>query len=145
MTVQRGPAEGIPRFELNLDRVTISRRSIDSVISCVQKICTEPSVHSTGFRYRQWNFDAAECREHCRQCLQKFCLRPVESFTAWRIWCCHARFEKAFDIVVVHRKDARDTSERWFGVTGVESSVVRESSGQQTVQIANTLDFGEVE
>ena len=33
---QRGPAEEIPRFHLNLDRVTIDCRSIDSTISCVQ-------------------------------------------------------------------------------------------------------------
>ena len=39
---QRGPVEEIPRFELNLDRVTICRRSIDSAISCVQSYVRNP-------------------------------------------------------------------------------------------------------
>ena len=39
---QRGPVEKIPRFELNLDRVTISRRSIDSAICCVQSFVRDP-------------------------------------------------------------------------------------------------------
>ena len=41
--------------------------------------------------------------------------------------------KKAYDVVVARQKNARDTSERWFGVASVESSVVRESSGQQGV------------
>ena len=39
---QRGPAEEIPRFQLNLDRVTIDHRSIDSAICCVQSFVREP-------------------------------------------------------------------------------------------------------
>ena len=58
---QRGPAEEMPRFQLNLDSVTFDRRSIDSAICLCAKFCTGLSVHSAGFLYRQWNFDAAEC------------------------------------------------------------------------------------
>ena len=39
---QRGPVEETPRFELNLDRVTISRRSIDPAICCVQSLLRNP-------------------------------------------------------------------------------------------------------
>ena len=39
---QRGPVEEIPRFELNLDHVTNSRRSIDSAICCVQNFVRNP-------------------------------------------------------------------------------------------------------
>ena len=46
---------------------------------------------------------------------------------------------------MVRRKVARDTSERWFGVASVESSVVGESSGQQAVRISNVVEVGEVE
>ena len=56
-----------------------------------------------------------------------------------------ADLKRAFDVVVVRRKYARDTSERWFGVSGVESSVVGESPGQQAVRISNIVDVGEVE
>ena len=40
---------------------------------------------------------------------------------------------------MVHRKDARDTSERRFGVASVACSVVGESSGQQAVRISNVV------
>ena len=53
--------------------------------------------------------------------------------------------KKAHGVVAVRRKDARDTSEGWFGVNGVESSVIGESSGQQGVRISNVVEVGEVE
>ena len=46
---------------------------------------------------------------------------------------------------MVRRKDARDTSERWFGVASVASSVVGESSGQQAVRILIVAEVGQVE
>ena len=56
-----------------------------------------------------------------------------------------ADLKRAYDVVVVRRKDARDTSERWFGVGNVASSVVGESSGQQDVRISNVIEVGQVE
>ena len=53
--------------------------------------------------------------------------------------------KKAYDVVVVRRKDARDTSERGFAVDSVESSVVGESSGQQEVRVSNIVEVGEME
>ena len=54
--------------------------------------------------------------------------------------------KKAYDVVVVRRKDARDTtSERWFGVTSVGSSVVGESSGQQGIRFRKIVQVEEVE
>ena len=47
--------------------------------------------------------------------------------------------KRAYDVVVVRQKDARDTSERWFGVGSVASSAVGESSTQQAVRISNVL------
>ena len=52
--------------------------------------------------------------------------------------------KREYNVVVVRRKDARDTSERWFGVASVEPSVVGESSGQQAVRISN-VEVGQVE
>ena len=56
-----------------------------------------------------------------------------------------ADLKRAYDVVVVRWKDARDTSEWCFGVTSVESSVVGESSGQQAVRISNVVEVGQVE
>ena len=53
--------------------------------------------------------------------------------------------KRAYDVVVVRRKDARDTSERWFGVGSVASSAVGESSAQQAVRISNVLEVDQVE
>ena len=52
--------------------------------------------------------------------------------------------KKAYDVVVVRRKVARDTTERWFSEASVESSVVGESSGQQGVRISNIVEVREV-
>ena len=53
--------------------------------------------------------------------------------------------KRAYDVVVVRRTDARDTSERWIGVASVASSVVGESSGQQAVRISKVVEVGQVE
>ena len=52
--------------------------------------------------------------------------------------------KKAHDVVVVQRKDARDASQKWFGVASVESTVVGESSVQRGVRISNIDEVGEV-
>ena len=52
---------------------------------------------------------------------------------------------KAYDVVVVRRKEARDTSERWFGVRSVESSEVGEPSYRAGVRISNVVEVGQVE
>ena len=52
--------------------------------------------------------------------------------------------KRAFDVVVVRRKEIRDTSERWFGVTSVASSAVGESSSPQGVRISNVVEVGQV-
>ena len=53
--------------------------------------------------------------------------------------------KRPYDVVVVRRKYALDTSERWFGVASVASSAVRESSGPQAVRISNVVEVGQVE
>ena len=53
--------------------------------------------------------------------------------------------KKAYDVVVVRRKEARDTSERWFGERSVESSEVGEPSRWAGVRISNVVEVGQVE
>ena len=52
---------------------------------------------------------------------------------------------KAYDVVVVRRKEARDTIERWFGVCSVESFEVGEPSCRAGVRISNVVEVGQVE
>ena len=53
--------------------------------------------------------------------------------------------KRAYDVVVVRRKDARDNSERCFGVASVASSAVGESSVPQVVRISDVVEVGQVE
>ena len=69
----------------------------------------------------------------------------MESHTAGGYGAVVNDLKKAYDVVVIHREDARDISERWFGVASVESSVVGESSVQQCVRISNVVEVGEVD
>ena len=52
---------------------------------------------------------------------------------------------KAYDAVVVRRKEARDTSERWFGVRSIESSEVGQPSCRAGVRISDVVEVGQVE
>ena len=52
---------------------------------------------------------------------------------------------KAYDVVFVRRKEARDTSERWFEVRSIESSKVGELSCWAGVRIFNVVEVGQVE
>ena len=47
--------------------------------------------------------------------------------------------------MVVRRKEARDTSERWFGVRSIESSEVGEPSSWTWVRISDVVEVGRVE
>ena len=142
---QRGPAVEIPRFHLNLDRVTIGHHSIDSAISFVQTFVRNPLFTQRDFftdngismLLSAVNVAGSVCQDSV---YDPWIVISPEWYTA-----VVADLKRAYDVVVVHRKDARDTSERWFGVASVASSVVGESSGQQAVRISNVLEVGQVE
>ena len=53
--------------------------------------------------------------------------------------------KKVYVAVVVMRKTARDTSERWFGVRCAESSVIGEPSYWTGVRISAVVEVGQVE
>ena len=141
---QRGRAEKIPRFQLNLDRVTIDRRSIDSAICCVKSFVWDPLFTQRDFfkdngismLLSAVNVAGSVCDDSV---YDPWTVILPEGYTA-----VVAHLKRAYD-VVVRWKDARDTSERWFGVASVESSVVGESSGQQVVRISNVVEVGQVE
>ena len=142
---QRGPTEEISRFELNLDRVTISHRSIDSTICCVQSYVRNPvfiqrdllTDKGISMLLSAVNIAGSVCDDSVYDQWNRILPEGYDAVVQ--------DLKKAYDVFVVCQKDARDTSERWFGVAGVESSVVRESSGQQGVRISNIVEVGEVE
>ena len=145
MLFQRGPTEEISRFELNLDRVTISHRSIDSTICCVQSYVRNPvfiqrDLHTDkgiSMLLSAVNIAGSVCDDSVYDQWNRILPEGYDAGVQ--------DLKKAYDVFLVCQKDARDTSERWLGVAGVESSVVRESSGQQGVRISNIVEVGEVE
>ena len=142
---QRGAAEEIPRFQPNLDRVTIDRRSIDSAICCVKNFVTDPLFTRRDFftdngismLLSAVNVAGSVCEDSV---YDPWTVMLPEGYAA-----VVADLKKSYDVVVVRQKDARDTFERWFGVASVESSVFGESSGQQAVRISNVVEVGQVE
>ena len=141
----RGPAEEIPLFVLNLNRVTYNRRGVESDISCVQRY-----VRNSLFTRRDFSTDKGISmllnfvNAASSVCEDSFydpwsCVPPEGHDVVVR------NLKRALDVVLVRQKDARDTSERWFGVNSVESSVIGESSSQQGVRVSNVVELGEVE
>ena len=142
---QRGPAEEKPGFQLDLDPVTTDRRSIVSAICWVQSFVRDPLFTQRDF-FRNNGFSMLLSAVNAAGSV---CEDSV--YDPWIVilpeGCAAvvADLKRAYDVVVVRRKDARDSSERWFGVGSVESSVVGESSGQQAVRISNVVEVGQVE
>ena len=142
---QRGPADEIPRFHLNLDRVTLDHRTIDSAICCVQSFVRDPlftqrdffTANGISMVLSAVNVAGGVCEDSV---YDPWAVISPEVYAA-----VVADLKKAYDVVVVRRTDARDTSERWFGVSSVASSVVGESSGPQAVRISNVVEVGQVE
>ena len=142
---QRDPAEEIPRFHLNLDRVTLDQRSIDSAICCVQSFVRDPLFTQRDFfkdngismLLSAVNVAGSVCED------SMYDPWPVISPEVYA--AVVADLKMAYDVVVVRRKEARDTCERWFGVDSVAFSAVGESSGLQGVQISNIVEVGRVE
>ena len=137
---QRGPGEEIPRFQLNLDRVSIDRRSIDSAICCVQRFVHEPLFTQRDFLTDNGISMLQSAVNVAVSVWEDSVYDPwtvilPEGYTAVVV-----DLKRAYDVVVIRRKGARDTSERWYGVASVESSVVEESSGQQAVRISNVVE-----
>ena len=142
---QRGPTEEIPRFELNLDRVTISRRSIDSAICCVQCFVRDRLFTQRDFFTDNGISMLLSAVNIAGSVSEDFIYEPWSVIIPEGNGAVVDDLKRAYDFVVLRHKEARDTSERWFGVASVESSVVGESSGQQAVLISNIVEVGEVE
>ena len=142
---QRGPAEEIPRFQINLDRVMIDHRAIESAVCCVQSFVRDPlftqryffTDNGISILLSAVNVAGSVCEDSV---YDPWAVIYPEGYAA-----VVSDLQKAYDVVVVRRKEARDTSERWFGVASVASSAVGASSGQQAVRISNVVEVGQVE
>ena len=137
--------EELPTFTVSLNGVSLSRRIVEQPIACVQSFVRSPRFtqrdffSDNGISFFVFAVNAAGSMREQSTCGPWANVLP-EGFEATLVG-----LRKAYDVVVVRRKEARDTSERWFGVRSVESSEVGEPSCRAGVRISNVVEPGQVE
>ena len=141
----RDSVEELPAFTVRLNGISLSRRLVEKSIACIQDF-----VRSSRFTQRDFFSDngvnllvsAVNAAGSLRD--QSTC-EPWASVLPDGYKATLVDLKKAYDVVVVRRKEARDTSERWFGVRSVESSEVGEPSCCAGVRISKVVEVGQVE
>ena len=141
----RDSVEELPAFTVKLNGIALSRRLLEKSIACVQDF-----VRSPGFTQRDFfsdngiNLLVSAVNAAGSMPDQSTC-EPWASVLPDSCVATLVDLRKKYDVVVVRRKDTRDTSERWFGVRSVESSEVGEPSCRAGVRISNVVEVGRVE
>ena len=140
----RGSVEELPAFTVNLDGVALNRRVVEKSIACTQSFLRSP-------RFTQRDFFSDNGIS-----LLVFVVKVAVSIrdqSTSEPWAnvlpkgCEATLvdlRKAYDAVVVKRKDAEDTSRRRFGVRSVDSSDVEEPSCWTGERISVHVEVGQV-
>ena len=141
----RDSVEEMPAFTVSLKGIDFNRRVVERSIACVQSFVRSPRItqrdffSDTGINLLVSAIDAAGSIRNQSNCEPWANVLP-EGYEATLV-----DLRKAYDAVVVRRKEARDTSERWFGVRSVESYEVGEPSCRAGVRISNVVEVGQVE
>ena len=141
----RDSAEELPAFTVSQTGIALNRRVVERSIACVQSFVRSPRFtqrdffSDNGINLLVSAIDAAGSLRDQSVCEPWANVLP-EGYEATL-----ADLRKSCDVVVVRRKEARDVSERWFGVRSVESSEVGEPSCRARVRISNVVEVGQVE
>ena len=141
----RESVEDLPAFTVKLAGIGLSRRLVEKSIACIQDFVRSPRFtqrdffSDNGVNLLVSAVNAAGSMRDQSSCERWANVLP-DGYEATL-----ADLRKAYDVVVVRRKEARDTSERWFRVRSVESSEVGESSGWAGMRISNVVEVGQVE
>ena len=114
-----------PAFTVSLNRIALNRRVGGTAIACGQSF-----VRSSRFTHRDFFSDnginlpvsAVNAADSMRD--QSIC-EPWANVLPEGYEATLVDLRKAYDAVVVRRKEARDTRKRWFGVRSIESFEVR--------------------
>ena len=141
----RDSVEELPAFIVSLNGIALSCRVVETSIACVQSFVHSP--HFTQLDFFSDNginlyvspINAAGSMRDQSTCEPWVNVLP-QGYEATLVG-----LKKAYDAVVVRRKYARDTSERWFGVPIEESSEVWEPSWRTGVRISDVVEVRLVE
>ena len=140
----RDSVEELPAFTGSLNGIALSRRLVEKSIACIQdfvfpRFTQRDFFSDDGIILLVSAINAAGSMRDQSTCEPWANVLP-DGYEATLV-----DLKKAYDVVVVRRKEARDTSERWFGVRSVESSKVGEPSCRAGVRISNVVEVGQVE
>ena len=133
----RDSVEELPPFTASLNGVALNRRVVETSIACVQSFVRSP-------RFTQCDFFSDNGINLLVSAVNAGgSIRDQSTYDPWANGLPEGYesllvdLRMAFDAMVVKKKDARDTSERWFGVRSVESSEVEEPSFRTGVRISD--------
>ena len=141
----RDSVEEFPAFTVSLNGIALSRRLVERLVACIQDFVRSPRFtqrdffSDNGINLLVSAIDAAGSMRDQSTCEHWPNVLP-DGYEATLV-----DPKKAYDVVVVRRKEARDTSERRFGARSVESSEVGEPSCRAGVRISNVVEVGQVE
>ena len=132
-------------FTVSLNGIALNRRVVETSIACAQSFVRSPRFtqrdffSDNGINLLVFAVNAAGSMRDQLTCELWANVLP-EGYEATLV-----DLRKAYDAVVVRRKEARDPSERWFGVRSIESSGVGEPSCWTGVRISDVVEVGQVE
>ena len=141
----RESVEELPVFAVSLNGIAFNRRVVETSIACVQSFVRSPRFTQRDFfsgKGLNLLVSAVNAADSVRD--QSTC-EPWAHKLPGGYEATLVDLRKAYDAVVVRRKEARDTSERWFGVRTVESSEVGEPFCRTGVRISDVAEVGQVE
>ena len=141
----RDAVEELPAFTVKLNGIALSRRLVEKSIACIQDFVRSPRFTQRGFFSDSGVTLLGSAVNAAGSMRDQSTCEPWASVLPDGYEAILVDLKKAYDVVVVRRKEARDTSERWFGVRSVESSEVGEPSCRAGVRISNVVEVGEVE
>ena len=142
---RRDSVEEFPAFTVSLNGIALSRRIVEKSIACIQDFVRSP-------RFTQRDFFTDNVINLLVSAVNAASsMRDQSPYEPWAnvlpegYEATLVDLKRAYDAVVVRRKEARDTSERWFGVHSVESSEVGEPFCRAGVRISNVVEVGQFE
>ena len=141
----RDAVEELPAFTLRLNGVALSCRLVGKSIACIQDLVRSPRFTQRDFFSDKGVTLLVSAVNAAGSMRDQSTCEPWPSVLPDGYEATLVDLKKAYDVVVVRRKEARDTSERWFGVRSVESSEVGEPSCRAGVRISNVVEDGQVE
>ena len=141
----REAVEELPAFTVSLNGIALHRRVVEKSIACLQDFVRSPRFTQRDFFSDSGIHLLVSAVNAAGSIRDQSTCEPLANVLAESYEATLFDLKKAYDAVVVRRKDARDTSERWYGVRSVESSEVGEPSCRAGVRISDVVEVGRVE